>query len=142
MSSLLDMESRHNRLLEEKILLEEELIAKGKLEEDVQRLKDELRGRPAFDIIFAVERTLTVEVRRQIKRKRWRCSNSKPCMRRRTLHLLSSCHFQDPSSCLLSWKLRSRDHLDSPNHLRRQVLLLVATRPIHQLRRQIGYRRL
>jgi hypothetical protein len=45
MSSLLDMESRHNRLLEEKILLEEELITKGKLEEDVQRLKDELRGR-------------------------------------------------------------------------------------------------
>jgi hypothetical protein len=44
MSSLLDMESRHNRLLEEKILLEEELVNKSDLQVEVQRLKDELRG--------------------------------------------------------------------------------------------------
>lgn len=43
MSSLLDLESRHNRLLEEKILLEE-LVNKSELQVEVQRLKDELRG--------------------------------------------------------------------------------------------------
>ncbi len=45
MSSLLDLESRHNRLIEEKILLEEELVNKSELQVEVQRLKDELRGK-------------------------------------------------------------------------------------------------
>lgn len=43
-SSFLDMESRHNRLLEEKIMLEEDLEAKKEMEVMVQRFKDEIRG--------------------------------------------------------------------------------------------------
>lgn len=38
------MESKHNRLLEEKILLEDELASKQVLNEEIQRLKDEVRG--------------------------------------------------------------------------------------------------
>lgn len=44
LSSFLDLESQHNRMLEEKILLEQDLEGKRQLEEDMQRLKDELRG--------------------------------------------------------------------------------------------------
>lgn len=44
-SSLADMESKYSKALEEKILLEHELLEKAGLEEDTQRLKDELRGR-------------------------------------------------------------------------------------------------
>ncbi|KAJ9114173.1 hypothetical protein QFC20_001689 [Naganishia adeliensis] len=43
LSSFLDLESQHNRMLEEKILLEQDLEGKRQLEEDMQRLKDELR---------------------------------------------------------------------------------------------------
>jgi len=43
-SSLADMEAKYSRALEEKILLEHELLEKAKLEEENQRLKDELRG--------------------------------------------------------------------------------------------------
>ena len=43
-SSLADMESKYSRVLEEKILLEHELLEKAGLEEEDQRLKDELRG--------------------------------------------------------------------------------------------------
>jgi predicted nuclease with TOPRIM domain len=43
-SSLADMESKYSRVLEEKILLEHELLEKAGLEEETQRLKDELRG--------------------------------------------------------------------------------------------------
>jgi uncharacterized phage infection (PIP) family protein YhgE len=43
-SSLADMESKYSRVLEEKILLEHELLEKAGLEEESQRLKDELRG--------------------------------------------------------------------------------------------------
>lgn len=43
-SSLQDLETRYNKSLERIALLEEELVAKAQLEEEVQRLKDELRG--------------------------------------------------------------------------------------------------
>ncbi|EAU93084.2 hypothetical protein CC1G_06804 [Coprinopsis cinerea okayama7 len=41
--SLADMEAKYSRVLEEKILLEQELLEKVHLEEETQRLKDELR---------------------------------------------------------------------------------------------------
>lgn len=44
-SSLADVESKYARALEEKILLEHELLDKANLEEECQRLKDELRGK-------------------------------------------------------------------------------------------------
>lgn len=44
-SSLADMEAKYARVLEEKILLEQELLEKVSLEESTQRLKDEVRGR-------------------------------------------------------------------------------------------------
>lgn len=43
-SSLADTEQKYARVLEEKILLEHELLDKATLEEETQRLKDELRG--------------------------------------------------------------------------------------------------
>jgi nuclear distribution protein NudE len=43
-SSLLDLESKYNRAIEEKTLLEQEVVQKAELDEDMQRLKDELRG--------------------------------------------------------------------------------------------------
>ncbi|PPR00646.1 hypothetical protein CVT24_000869 [Panaeolus cyanescens] len=42
-SSLADLEAKYSRVLEEKILLEHELLEKATLEEQMQRLKDELR---------------------------------------------------------------------------------------------------
>ncbi|KAH9837086.1 uncharacterized protein C8Q71DRAFT_756756 [Rhodofomes roseus] len=42
-SSLADVESKYGRVLEEKILLEHELMDKANVEEECQRLKDELR---------------------------------------------------------------------------------------------------
>ncbi|KAH9486810.1 Nuclear distribution protein nudE-like protein 1 [Psilocybe cubensis] len=42
-SSLADMEAKYSKALEEKILLEHELLEKATVEEDMQRLKDELR---------------------------------------------------------------------------------------------------
>ncbi|GAA5904675.1 uncharacterized protein JCM6883_003865 [Sporobolomyces salmoneus] len=42
-SSLQDLENRYNKSLERIALLEEELVTKAQLEEEVQRLKDELR---------------------------------------------------------------------------------------------------
>lgn len=42
-SSLVDIESKYTRALEEKILLEHELLDKASIEEESQRLKDELR---------------------------------------------------------------------------------------------------
>ncbi|KAJ3496693.1 hypothetical protein NLJ89_g10448 [Agrocybe chaxingu] len=42
-SSLADMETKYSKALEEKILLEHELLEKAGLEEECQRLKDELR---------------------------------------------------------------------------------------------------
>lgn len=44
-SSLADVEAKYSRALEEKILLEHELLDKANLEEESQRLKDELRGK-------------------------------------------------------------------------------------------------
>ena len=43
-SSLSDVEAKYARALEEKILLEHELLDKAHIEEECQRLKDELRG--------------------------------------------------------------------------------------------------
>jgi nuclear distribution protein NudE len=43
-SSLVDMEAKYTKTLEEKILLEHELLEKASLEEEMQRLKDDLRG--------------------------------------------------------------------------------------------------
>jgi len=43
-SSLLDLESKYNRAIEEKTLLEQEVIHIQDLEEERQRLRDELRG--------------------------------------------------------------------------------------------------
>ncbi|KZT52820.1 hypothetical protein CALCODRAFT_441042, partial [Calocera cornea HHB12733] len=43
-SSLAEMEERFNRATEEKIMLEHELMSKAAQEEEMQRLRDELRG--------------------------------------------------------------------------------------------------
>jgi nuclear distribution protein NudE len=43
-SSLLDLESKYNRAIEEKTLLEGEVIHRQELEEECQRLKDDVRG--------------------------------------------------------------------------------------------------
>lgn len=43
-STLQDMEIRYGKAIERTALLEEELVAKARLEEECQRLKDELRG--------------------------------------------------------------------------------------------------
>ena len=43
-SSLADVEGKYARALEEKILLEHELLDKANIEEECQRLRDELRG--------------------------------------------------------------------------------------------------
>jgi hypothetical protein len=50
-SSLVDIESKYSRALEEKILLEHELLDKANIEEESQRLKDELRGVSSF-VVF------------------------------------------------------------------------------------------
>ena len=44
LSSLADVEAKYSRTLEEKILLEHELLDKAHVEEESQRWKDELRG--------------------------------------------------------------------------------------------------
>jgi hypothetical protein len=43
-SSLADIDAKYASALEEKILLEHELLDKANIEEECQRLKDELRG--------------------------------------------------------------------------------------------------
>lgn len=43
-SSLVDMEAKYTKTLEEKIILEHELLEKASLEEEMQRVRDELRG--------------------------------------------------------------------------------------------------
>ena len=43
-SSLADIEQKYGRVLEEKILLEQDMFVKANVEEESQRLKDELRG--------------------------------------------------------------------------------------------------
>lgn len=53
-SSLLDLESKYNRAIEEKTLLEQEVVLRQELEEEIQRVKDELRGESARpDIVFS-----------------------------------------------------------------------------------------
>ena len=43
-SSLADVEAKYARVLEEKILLEHELLDKANIEEECQRLRDQLSG--------------------------------------------------------------------------------------------------
>jgi hypothetical protein len=43
-SSLLDLESKYNRAIEEKTMLEQEIISREELEIETQRLRDEIRG--------------------------------------------------------------------------------------------------
>ena len=43
-SSLADVEAKYAKALEEKILLEHELLDKANIEEECQHLKDEIRG--------------------------------------------------------------------------------------------------
>ena len=43
-SELADMEANYHRAIEDRTLLEHELIGKGQLEDEVQRLRDELNG--------------------------------------------------------------------------------------------------
>lgn len=43
-STLAELEVKYSKALEEKILLEHDLLDKANLEEALQRLKDELRG--------------------------------------------------------------------------------------------------
>ncbi|KDQ19922.1 hypothetical protein BOTBODRAFT_51293 [Botryobasidium botryosum FD-172 SS1] len=54
-SSLADLEGRYARALEEKILLEHELQDKGQLEEELQRLRDELKDVNA-DVVHLKEK--------------------------------------------------------------------------------------
>jgi hypothetical protein len=51
-SSLADTEAKYTRVLEEKILLEHELLVKASVEEDCQRLRDELRDTSAENAIL------------------------------------------------------------------------------------------
>jgi len=51
-SSLADTETKYTRVLEEKILLEHELLVKASVEEDCQRLRDELRDTNAENAIL------------------------------------------------------------------------------------------
>jgi hypothetical protein len=61
-SSLADVEGKYGRALEEKILLEHELLDKAHLEEENQRFKDEIRGafscgiEPCFALSAAASR--------------------------------------------------------------------------------------
>jgi len=41
----LDLESKYNRAIEEKTMLEQEIISREELEIETQRLRDELRGK-------------------------------------------------------------------------------------------------
>jgi hypothetical protein len=43
-SSLADVDAKYQRALEEKILLEHELLDKANMEEECQRLRDQVRG--------------------------------------------------------------------------------------------------
>ena len=51
-SSLADTEAKYTRVLEEKILLEHELLVKASVEEECQRLRDELRDTNAENAIL------------------------------------------------------------------------------------------
>ena len=53
-SSLADVEQKYARALEEKILLEHELLDKANVEEECQRMKDELRGGSALLTLLLV----------------------------------------------------------------------------------------
>ena len=48
-SSLADVEAKYAKVLEEKILLEHELLDKANVEEESQRLRDEVRGTHAHN---------------------------------------------------------------------------------------------
>jgi nuclear distribution protein NudE len=50
-SSLLDVEIKFNRAIEEKTLLEQEVIQRNEVEEECQRLKDDVRGESYFALL-------------------------------------------------------------------------------------------
>lgn len=81
-SSLADIEQKYSKVLEEKILLEHELLDKATVEEECQRLKDELRGEQRPSLVFNVRLS-----RRRRRQRRNRC-------RERTAHRSSR-----PRSC-------------------------------------------
>jgi hypothetical protein len=64
-SSLADEQAKYSRVLEEKILLEHELLEKANVEEELQRLKDELRG--TLDVIWRPQCSLTQSHRCQCR---------------------------------------------------------------------------
>lgn len=63
-SSLLDLESKYNRAIEEKTLLEQEVIQRQGLEEECQRLKDDVRGQLLTSLAYATadEQTQTMRL--------------------------------------------------------------------------------
>ncbi|CAL1695379.1 unnamed protein product [Somion occarium] len=63
-SSLADAEQKYSRVLEEKILLEHELLDKANLEEESQRLKDELRD--ANEEIVILKEQLSTALQRNV----------------------------------------------------------------------------
>ncbi|THH30064.1 hypothetical protein EUX98_g4120 [Antrodiella citrinella] len=63
-SSLADTEQRYSRVLEEKILLEHELLDKANIEEESQRLKDELRD--ANEEVNILKEQLTAATQRAL----------------------------------------------------------------------------
>lgn len=58
-SSLIDMEAKYTKTLEEKILLEHDLLEKASLEEEMQRTKDELRGKIFHCPLFCLTNILS-----------------------------------------------------------------------------------
>jgi hypothetical protein len=81
-SSLSDVEAKYARALEEKILLEHELLDKAHIEEECQRLKDELRG--TMHGFWSVRRSLREACRlqcRSIRFKRSACGGTSPCIK-------------------------------------------------------------
>lgn len=64
MSSLLDIESKYNRAIEEKTLLEQEVIQRQELEEENQRLKDDVRGESSSIEMCSIELTCQMRTTR------------------------------------------------------------------------------
>ncbi|KZO90305.1 hypothetical protein CALVIDRAFT_542788 [Calocera viscosa TUFC12733] len=64
MSSLAEMEEKFNRATEEKIMLEHELMSKAAQEEEMQRLRDELRD---VNLEVAIMKDREEELRRQLE---------------------------------------------------------------------------
>lgn len=57
--SLQDVESKYGKAIERITLLEDELIEKSKLEEEHQRLKDDLRGATVYVSICPLQHVIS-----------------------------------------------------------------------------------